>query len=187
MDATQGLGAILRDARKGRAPQDEVGDIFTTSNAGYPVRCGLLDSITTALEYWIIRWSLSSGGACADPVADDDGCGCVTVAAFQRPSKAGSAVSAQAAVSEFARRSRTRGNIDTLRSNAGAKPPGRDVSRRRPAAGRQRPRSPAPGFYLCPRQTRLSAFGRLHYSGANATRSCLLQSRRRSFRRRERL
>jgi hypothetical protein len=33
----------------------------------------LLDSITTALEYWIIRWSLSSGGACADPVADDDG------------------------------------------------------------------------------------------------------------------
>jgi hypothetical protein len=29
MDTTQGLAAILRDARKGRAPQDEVGD--TTS------------------------------------------------------------------------------------------------------------------------------------------------------------
>jgi hypothetical protein len=28
MDATQRLAAILRDARKGRAPQDEVGDIF---------------------------------------------------------------------------------------------------------------------------------------------------------------
>jgi len=24
--------------------------------------------------YWIIRWSLSSGGHSADPVADDDGC-----------------------------------------------------------------------------------------------------------------
>ena len=34
MDATQGLAAILRDARKGRAPQDEVGDIFTASFAG---------------------------------------------------------------------------------------------------------------------------------------------------------
>src|SRR6266478_4299271 len=33
MDATQGLAAILRDARKGRAPQDEVGDIFRASKA----------------------------------------------------------------------------------------------------------------------------------------------------------
>ena len=24
-------------------------------------------------EYWIIRWSLSSGGHSADPLADDDG------------------------------------------------------------------------------------------------------------------
>jgi hypothetical protein len=34
-----------------------------------------IDSITAALEYWITRWSLSSGGACADPVAGDDVCG----------------------------------------------------------------------------------------------------------------
>src|SRR6266700_7959508 len=33
----------------------------------------LIDSITDASEYWIARWSLSSGGASADPVADDDG------------------------------------------------------------------------------------------------------------------
>ena len=33
MDAAQGLAAILRDARKGRAPQDEVGDIFRASKA----------------------------------------------------------------------------------------------------------------------------------------------------------
>jgi len=26
------------------------------------------------LEYWIARWSLSSGGASADPVAGDDDC-----------------------------------------------------------------------------------------------------------------
>ena len=30
-------------------------------------------SITSALEYWIIRRSLSSGGHSADPLADDDG------------------------------------------------------------------------------------------------------------------
>src|SRR5476651_441002 len=30
----RGLAAILRDARKERAPQDEVGDIFTASFAG---------------------------------------------------------------------------------------------------------------------------------------------------------
>jgi hypothetical protein len=34
----------------------------------------LLDAITGASEYWIARWSLSSGAArCADPVAGDDG------------------------------------------------------------------------------------------------------------------
>jgi len=26
-----------------------------------------------AREYWIVRWSLSSGGHSADPLADDDG------------------------------------------------------------------------------------------------------------------
>jgi hypothetical protein len=30
-------------------------------------------SIANALEYWIARWSLSSGGHSADPLADDDG------------------------------------------------------------------------------------------------------------------
>jgi len=29
--------------------------------------------IANALEYWIVRWSLSSGGHSADPLADDDG------------------------------------------------------------------------------------------------------------------
>jgi len=28
--------------------------------------------ITTALKYWIIRWSLSSGAHSRDPLADDD-------------------------------------------------------------------------------------------------------------------
>jgi hypothetical protein len=32
----------------------------------------LLDSITSALEYWIVRRSLSSGARSRDPVADDD-------------------------------------------------------------------------------------------------------------------
>src|ERR1700682_5906896 len=36
MAATQGLAAILRDA-KGRAPPDEVGDLFRASKAGDPV------------------------------------------------------------------------------------------------------------------------------------------------------
>ena len=31
MDTTHGLAAILRDARKGALPGDEVGDIFTSS------------------------------------------------------------------------------------------------------------------------------------------------------------
>jgi hypothetical protein len=43
MDATQGLAAILRDARKGRAPQDEVGDIFRASKPGDPVFRGVSD------------------------------------------------------------------------------------------------------------------------------------------------
>jgi hypothetical protein len=43
MDAAQGLAAILRDARKGRAPQDEVGDIFRASKAGDPVFRGVSD------------------------------------------------------------------------------------------------------------------------------------------------
>jgi hypothetical protein len=30
-------------------------------------------SITNASEYWIARWSLSSGGHSADPLAGDDG------------------------------------------------------------------------------------------------------------------
>src|SRR6266702_1064399 len=31
-------------------------------------------SITNVSEYWIARWSLSSGGHSADPLAGDDGC-----------------------------------------------------------------------------------------------------------------
>jgi hypothetical protein len=42
-----------------------------------PAKAGIQYAVTPKLngsdaEYWIIRWSLSSGGACADPVADDD-------------------------------------------------------------------------------------------------------------------
>jgi len=33
----------------------------------------LFDSITDASEYWVARWSLSSGGHSADPLAGDDG------------------------------------------------------------------------------------------------------------------
>jgi len=33
----------------------------------------VFDSITGASEYWVARWSLSSGGHSADPVAGDDG------------------------------------------------------------------------------------------------------------------
>ena len=55
-----------------------------------------------------------------------------------------------------------------LRSDAGTPPPGRDVWRRRSAAGRQRPCSPAPGFYLFPRPAHLGAFRRLHHFGCTA-------------------
>ncbi len=60
--------------------------------------------------------------------------------------QAGRAVPAQAAVLECARRSRACGLCDPLRADAGAKPPGGDAGIGRPAAGRQRPCSPAPGF-----------------------------------------
>ncbi len=33
----------------------------------------LFDSITDVSEYWIARWSLSSGARSRDPVAGDDG------------------------------------------------------------------------------------------------------------------
>src|ERR1700676_664637 len=62
MDATQGLAAILRDARKGRAPQDEVG-VFR----------GVSDGIEKP------RRTGYSAGAChrarrrQDPVAEYDG------------------------------------------------------------------------------------------------------------------
>jgi len=39
----------------------------------------LIDSIETALEYWIIRRSLSSGAHSRDPVADDDGRGVLRI------------------------------------------------------------------------------------------------------------
>ena len=64
---------------------------------------------------------------------------------------------------EFARGSGAGGNVDSLRSDAAAKPPGRDVGLGRSAAGRFRPRSPAPGFYVSPRQTHLGAFRRLRH------------------------
>jgi len=38
----------------------------------HPVRCGLSIWSRASLEHWITRWSLSSGGASADPAADDD-------------------------------------------------------------------------------------------------------------------
>src|SRR6266403_5568512 len=75
MDAAQGLAAILRDARKGRAPQDEVGDIFRASKAGDPVFRGVSDGTEE------LRRTGYSAGAChrarrrRDPVAEyDDPC-----------------------------------------------------------------------------------------------------------------
>jgi hypothetical protein len=50
--------------------------------SGASSKLRLLGSLICALEYWIIRWSLSSGGACADPVADDDGCGVTLLTAL---------------------------------------------------------------------------------------------------------
>ena len=41
------------------------------------------------------------------------------------------------------------GDLDPLRAAAGAQPPDRDVAHGRSAAGRQRPRPPAPRFHLC--------------------------------------
>ena len=83
-------------------------------------------------------------------------------AARKRRWQAGGAVPAQAAVSEFARRSRTGGVGDTLHPDAGAQPSCGDAGRGRPAADRQRPRAPAPRFYASPRQARLGAFRRFH-------------------------
>ena len=50
----------------------------------------LLDSITGALEYWIARRSLSSGGHSADPLAGDDGCerGALVLSIFKEPKTA---------------------------------------------------------------------------------------------------
>ena len=42
-----------------------------TRESGYPVIAGLRWN-RNVTEYWIIRWSLSSGGHSADPLADDD-------------------------------------------------------------------------------------------------------------------
>jgi hypothetical protein len=48
-------------------------------NSSYPAHAGVsstlrpFDSIIHASEYWIARWSLSSGGHSADPLAGDDG------------------------------------------------------------------------------------------------------------------
>ena len=44
-----------------------------------PAKAGIQDAAAVVVDgaagvYWIIRWSLSSGGHSADPVADDDGC-----------------------------------------------------------------------------------------------------------------
>ena len=86
------------------------------------------------------------------------------VAARRRRWQAGGAVPAQAAVSEFTRRSRTGGVGDTLHPAAGAQPSRGDAERRRPPADRQRPCAPAPGFHLSPRPARLGAVGRLHHS-----------------------
>jgi hypothetical protein len=41
-------------------------------------------NITDASEYWIARWSLSSGGHSADPLAGDDGWGCGALVLFKR-------------------------------------------------------------------------------------------------------
>jgi hypothetical protein len=40
---------------------------------GDPVRCGFSVLSLASLEYWIARWSLSSGAHSRDPLADDDG------------------------------------------------------------------------------------------------------------------
>jgi hypothetical protein len=48
-------------------------------NSSYPAHAGVsstlrpFHSIIHASEYWIARWSLSSGGHSADPSAGDDG------------------------------------------------------------------------------------------------------------------
>jgi hypothetical protein len=38
-----------------------------TRESGYPVRRGGIDEAAASLEYWIARWSLSSGGALRRP------------------------------------------------------------------------------------------------------------------------
>jgi hypothetical protein len=53
MDATHGLAAILRDARKGRAPQDEVGGWWRLA-----FREGLLDHELTGLAVIALDKSL---------------------------------------------------------------------------------------------------------------------------------
>jgi hypothetical protein len=46
-----------------------------TGSSGVSSTPQLFDSITDVSEYWIARWSLSSGGHSADPLVGDDGWG----------------------------------------------------------------------------------------------------------------
>ena len=55
MDTTQGLAAILRDARKGALLRMRTGIYFTTSKRGIQYAAALLFN-TGSLEYWIIRF-----------------------------------------------------------------------------------------------------------------------------------
>jgi hypothetical protein len=59
----------------GAAPQQAV----IPRESGVSSTLRLIDSIKTALEYWIIRRSLSSGAHSRDPVADDDGRGVLRI------------------------------------------------------------------------------------------------------------
>jgi hypothetical protein len=60
--------------------------LSSPAHAGDPARRGFSVRSPTSLEYWVTRWSLSSGGHSPDPVAGDDNwvCGYVLATHFAR-------------------------------------------------------------------------------------------------------
>ncbi len=88
--------------------------------------------------------------------------------ARQRRRQAGGAVPAQAAVSEFARRSRTRGNRDPLRAAAGAQRAWSRCSAPSICGWSPAATCTSAGILPSPRPARLGAVGRLHHSRPDA-------------------